>query len=63
MKLDYDNARTRSNNEIRGTDSIDRKTPLELFSELFEKQNNQPMTSEQQEFAMDLVTKIWEGES
>lgn len=60
MKLDYDNKRTRSNAEIIGTEDVESKTPIELFSEFYEKQNNQPLSSEQYTFVSGLIEKIWE---
>lgn len=60
MKLDYDNKRTRSKAEINGTDDVDNKTPIELFSEFYEKQNNQPLSTEQSAFVDGLIEKIWE---
>ena len=60
MKLDYDNRRTRSGGEIVGSGQVEKKSPLELFSELYEKQNNQPMTEEQRAFAAGLIGTIWE---
>ena len=41
MKLDYDNKRTRESNELSAIENIENKTPLELFSELYEQQNNE----------------------
>lgn len=60
MKLDYDNQRTRTHVEIDGAEDVEQKTPLALFSEFFEKQNNQPMSAEQTDFLEDLIQKIWE---
>lgn len=62
MKLDYDNRRTRSSMQLEGVESIKQKTPLELFAEFYEKQNNQPMSEEQQEFTCSLIQSIWEGD-
>lgn len=61
MKLDYDNKRTRINNNIDCTENIENKTPLELFDEFYEKQNNQPMSDQQKKFVQELIEKIWEG--
>jgi len=61
MKLDYDNKRTRSNLEISGTNDVERKAPIELFSEFYEKQNNQPLSAEQRTFVAGMIEKIWEG--
>ena len=62
MKLDYDNRRTRSGGEILGSGQVEKKSKsmIELFDELYEKQNNQPMTEEQRAFAAGLIGTIWE---
>ena len=60
MKLDYDNRRTRSGGEILGSGQVAKKSPLELFSEPYEKQNKQAMTEEQRAFAAGLIGTIWE---
>ena len=60
MKLSYDNTRTRTSRIIDGAQDVQRKTPLELFEELFELQNNQPMSDRQRSFARELIESIWE---
>ena len=60
MKLSYDNTRTRTDQIIDAAADVQRKTPLELFEELYEMQNNQPMSEEQRTFAQDLIESIWE---
>ena len=60
MKLSYDNARTRTDHVIDAAADVQRKTPLELFEELYELQNNQPMNEEQRAFAQDLIEQIRE---
>ncbi len=62
MKLDYDNKRTRSNLEITEIVDVESKSPYELFSNFYELQNNQPMSSEQSEYMLKLIEKIWEDE-
>ena len=61
MKLIYDNTRTRTNQLIGGAEDVERKSPLQLFGELYEQQNNQPMTQQQADFARNLIEEIWEG--
>lgn len=61
MKLSYDNTRTRANQIIDGAAEVQRKSPLELFDELYELQNNQPMSAEQRAFAQELIEAIREG--
>jgi len=60
MQLKYDNKRTRENQEIGSVQDVERKTPMELFAEFYEKQNNQPMSAEQEAFMAELIEKIWE---
>ncbi len=62
MKLDYDNKRTRSNQEISGAEAVEAKTPFELFAEFYEMQNNQPMSEEQSDYMRDLISATWEEE-
>lgn len=62
MKLDYDNIRTRKNQQIHADEAAEQKSPLELFQDLYETQNNQPMTEEQIEFTTALLEKITEDD-
>ena len=62
MELRYDNARTRKNAEISGVKDLEKKTPLELFKEFFELQNNAPMSEEQSALVQEIVESIWEEE-
>ena len=61
MKLSYDNTRTRSNRLISDASDVERKSPLELFEELYTQQNNQPMTHVQRSFVSSLIESIEEG--
>jgi exonuclease SbcD len=60
MHLSYDNARTRSNQRLDREIDVDHRTPLELFEDLYEQINNQPMNEEQRAFASSQIEKIWE---
>ena len=60
MKLDYDNQRTKRAATIEADVEAEKKTPMELFSDLYEMQNNKPMSSEQRSFVAELIEKIWE---
>ncbi len=62
MKLDYDNKRTRSGILITGDEEAESKTPFELFSDLYMKQNNQEMSEEQELYIRSMIEKIWEDE-
>ena len=63
MKLDYDNRRTRHETEISGAENVEKKTPLQHFSDFYEQQNGQPMSQEQQDFMKTLTEKIWGEEA
>ena len=62
MKLDYDNKRTRSVAQVDGAVDVETKTPIELFSDFYELQNNQPMSDDQKAFVEDLIEQVWEDE-
>lgn len=61
MSLRYDDQRTRQNQIITGAKDVPRKSPLTLFEELYERQNNQPMSEIRRNYARDLIETIWEG--
>ena len=60
MKLSYDNKRTKENRVISDARDVEKKSPIELFEEFYELQNNQPMSEEQKAFTLDLIDSIWE---
>ncbi len=60
MKLSYDNKRTRSNQVIEGAVDVEQRSPLDLFSEFYEKQNNQELSEEQKAFVRSCIESIWE---
>ena len=62
MKLDYDNARTRGSFQAEAAVDVEHLSPMELFSQLYEKQNQQPMTGEQTALVQSFIEKIWEEE-
>ena len=63
MKLTYDNARTRTSAVIDSVEDLHRKSPLDLLEELYQLQNNQPMSQVQRTYARELIERIWEGEA
>ena len=60
MRLEYDNCRTRENQKVTGTETVEKKSELEYFEEFFELQNNQPMNEEQRKFLEELIRKLGE---
>lgn len=62
MKLDYDNARTRAAGNLGECEAVERLSPIELFAEFYERQNNRPMDELQRSFSEEQMKKIWEAE-
>lgn len=63
MKLDYDNARTRCAAVIDISDASAEESPLTLFSNFYQLQNNQAMNDFQQEYIEKMIESIWEESS
>ena len=59
MVLQYDNTRTRHNQETVEAENVENKSPQELVSEFFEKQNGQPMNEAQSELVTNLINEIF----
>lgn len=62
MKLDYDNARTRNSRMITEPEEVRQRTPMELFEEFYELQNNQEISDCQKEYLQTLIQKVWRNE-
>ena len=62
MKLDYDNRRTRSQASAEGPADVERKSPLELFEDLYVMQNGTELSDEQKTFLQGMIETIWEEE-
>lgn len=62
MKLDYDNRRTRSGVTITDTSCSEKRSPLDIFADFYELQNDMPMSDEQNDFVTRLIEDIWEGQ-
>ena len=61
MRLEYDNRRTRENRQIQQAADAEEKSEAELFSQLYELQNNQPLDEEQKQF-LEAVSRQVKGE-
>lgn len=60
MTLDYDNARTRAAGGMSVPAETERRTPLELFAALYQRQNHRPMSEVQREYIAQLMEQIME---
>ncbi len=59
MRLEYDNARTRSKTALERVDAVEQLTPKELFGLFYMQQNGSPMTQEQETYIERLIETIW----
>ena len=60
LQLTYDNTRTRQDQTVTEAAQVQQKTPLELFEQLYELQNNQSMEPRQRAWVEELIEKIRE---
>lgn len=58
MKVEYDNTRTRQNMNIEIPNIEKKESAMELLDQFYALQNNQPMTSQQYQFAEKILKKI-----
>lgn len=61
MRLEYDNSRTRESQRVEAAEGAEQKSPLTLFEEFYELQNNQPMNRMQKEYITNLLEDAGEG--
>ncbi|MDE7087830.1 MAG: exonuclease SbcCD subunit D [Clostridia bacterium] len=59
MSVKYDNTRTRASVDTELVADVKSRTPIELFSDFFERQNNKPLTDEQRQTVRDIIEKLW----
>lgn len=58
--LDWDNARTRAEDDFSAATDTSRHTPASLFQEFFQRMNGADMTEEQRQYVDRLIREIWE---
>ena len=63
MNLDYDNLRTRQQQNPLLEAAAPESSPLELFHLLYEQQNNAPMAPEDSRYIQSLIETIWRDEA
>lgn len=62
MTIKYDNRRTQRDTQLIDLAAVEQKSPSELFAELYEKQNNAPMTEEQKSLIGGVIGEVWGDE-
>ena len=60
MVLRYDNKRTQAENDLTEGTELEKRSEIELFEELFEKQNNVVMNEAQKNRVLKLIEDIKE---
>ena len=63
LRIDYDNARTKSGGAVEVVPEAETKTPMELVSEFYTMQNGQPMNEAQSEYIQRLAETVWEEQA
>ena len=63
MRLDYDNTRTRIQNEVSGEEAAEVKTPEDLLEDFYRLQNNHDMNERQKHIAKQCIGKVFGGET
>ena len=63
LQLAYDNQRTRSQAHVTPAEQMRRKSPLELFGELYQAQNGAAMSPEQEDLLKKMIERVWEAEA
>lgn len=61
LHISYDNTRTRTDQVVDCAENVRQKSKLELFDELYQLQNNQPMSDTQRLFLQELIDAMEEG--
>lgn len=61
MKIDYDNARTRTSADLTTGADVER-APIDLFNDFYQQQNGQPMSDVQQTYVTQLLDRLQEVE-
>lgn len=59
MRLDYDNRRTRSGQAMPELTEGEVLSPLDFFGQLYEQQNDKPLSQEQSDYLSALVERVW----
>lgn len=63
LTLEYDNKRTQGSAALTETAEVEKKTPIELFSEFYEIRNNSSMNPQQQKIICEMIESIWKEEA
>lgn len=60
MRLDYDNRRTRAGKAMPELTEGETLSPLDFFAQLYQQQNDSPLSEEQTDYLTALMATVWE---
>ena len=63
MQMEYDNTRTRQKRELQISMEVAKRNPAQMFADLYETMNNQPLSEVQQAYIQKKIDAIWKGEA
>ena len=58
MEIVYDNSYTRENKTVNKAEFIEKQSPLDLFKNFYELQNNKELDEEQEKIVKDIFEKL-----
>ena len=62
LRLLYDNSRTQRTVHGLPTPKVENRSPMELFEQFFQQQNNRTLSPQQREYLQKLMEEVWEEE-
>ena len=60
MYMGYENLRTKQQGQVVATTHLEEASPIQIFENLYQMQNNQEMTLQQREYLSQLIEEIWD---
>lgn len=62
MRLSYDNTRTRASAELSAVADVEKRSPLDLFSDFYYERNGSALNSEQLDYIKNIIEQLKEEE-
>jgi exonuclease SbcD len=62
LRLLYDNSRIQRTVHGLPTPKLENRSPMELFEQFFQQQNNRTLSPQQQDYLKTLMEEVWEEE-
>ena len=62
LQLSYDNSRFRRPTRGLPSAKVENRSPMELFEQFFQQQNNRNLSQQQKDYLQKLMEEVWEEE-